>query len=145
MKKIILNRCAGTQTEIVMLILPSIAFNLNNSGRKILFKFSSFILLGHSHVRVFMVVFFSLPLMLLTTTAKIKRQYLRVLSFIRFYSCGIVGFTEQRTTFTRAQSRSWIFPILKLQFFFNLSKICSTEIFLIFPVSQFFVCIAKIF
>ena len=87
-----------------MLILPSIAFNLNNSGRKILFKFSSFVLLGQSHVRVFMVVFFSLPLMLLTTTAKIRRQYLRVLSFIRVYSCGIVGFTEQRTTFTRAQS-----------------------------------------
>ena len=44
--------------------------------------------------------FFLLPLTLPTTTANRRT----LLTGIHVYSLGIVGFTEQRTAFTRAQS-----------------------------------------
>ena len=73
-KNILLNLGAGTWT-------------------KLFFRFSSFFLLGQSHLGVLMELFFH---MLLTTTAKTKHSS-------RIYSRGTVGFTDQRTNFTRAQ------------------------------------------
>ena len=58
-KYILLNRCARTWTKIVMLMLRSIvpAINLENGSKQLLFKFSSFFLLGQLHPRVFMAVY----------------------------------------------------------------------------------------
>ena len=65
----------------------------NHSREKLLVKFSSFFLLGQSHLRVFMVLFFYRFTL-----------FAVLLEGIRVYSRGIVGFTEQWTAFMRAQS-----------------------------------------
>ena len=87
--------------KIVKVILRSIApaINLQNQQEK---NFSSGFLRSFtvpvSLSGIYGALF--LPLMLLTTTAKMETLFV----CIHFYSHRIAGFTEQRTAFTRAQS-----------------------------------------
>ena len=84
-----------------MLMLRSIvpAINLENGSKQLLFNFF-FVLFTRPASPSGIYGNLPLPLVLLTTTAKKKT----IFAGIHVSSRGIVGFTDQRAAFTRAQS-----------------------------------------